>query len=450
MVDGTRSKVVDDRLTQHDEVLEEVLNSQQAFRTTQTGIQGTLKLILERLTLLERVPNIAGGNQPQEDELLPIPARDMRLNKLQMVPIPPPKWELPSYKGYEPKENVKNRNLTMLIDSGSTYSFIDENIIKETGYQSSHYPPVRVTVADGNDWMKKYNPTKFDHENKCVTIGRKGKKLALHDIPDEGWMSMILSDLLGRMIKNGHAIISHLFMLSTSSVSNQEPVAEAVTRVSLDHAIPLKPGTIHVSLRSYRYKYYQKEELEKQKDGTWRFCVDYRGLNDITVKDKYPISIVDDLLDELYGSMVFTKVDLRTGYHQIIMRVEDVHKTTFRTHFGHYEFKHLTTVFDTLREHSLFAKRSKYSFAQYKVEYLGHIITNDGVSTDPTKIQALMDWPRPNSIKALRGFIGLTGYYRKYVANYGTICRPLADLLKRTPSSGILKLIWHFDPSIQP
>ncbi|XP_069148032.1 uncharacterized protein [Solanum lycopersicum] len=102
----------------------------------------------------------------------------------------------------------------------------------------------------------------------------------------------------------------------------------------------LKPGAVPVSLRPYRYNYYQKEELERQvkemmnhvkkKDNSWRFCVDYRGLNKITIKDKYPIPIFDNLLDELHGSMIFTKVDLRAGYHQIRMKVEDVVRSDVR------------------------------------------------------------------------------------------------------------------------
>lgn len=93
--------------------------------------------------------------------------------------------------------------------------------------------------------------------------------------------------------------------------------------------------------------------------------------------------------------------------------------------------QHLSTVFRTLKEHSLYTKRSKCSFGQSKVEYLGHVITAEGVTTDPDKVLSMVNWSRPTTVKALRGFLGLTDYYRKYVANYGAICRPLTDLLKK-------------------
>jgi len=271
-----------------------------------------------------------------------------------------------------------------------------------------------------------------------------------------------------------------------------------------DHRIHLLPDTVPVAVHPYWYPQLLKDELEKQcadmlsqgiirpstspfsspvilvmkPDGSWRFCVDYRALNDRTIKDKFPIPVVDELLDELKGAKIFTKIDLQSGYHQVRMHVDDIEKIAFRTHQGLFEFlvmpfgltnapatfqalmnevlgpflrrfvlvffddiliystwadhlKHVKAVFQLLRQHHLCVKRSKCSFGASSVGYLGHIISENGVAMDPTKVAAVEAWPRPRTARALRGFLGLTGYYRKFIASYGAVASPLMALLKK-------------------
>jgi hypothetical protein len=237
-----------------------------------------------------------------------------------------------------------------------------------------------------------------------------------------------------------------------------------------DHHIHLLPGTTPVAVRPYCYPQLLKDEIERQYDQmlhqviirectstfsspillvkkankTWRFCIDYRELN--------ATPVVKELLDELRRAH-FTKLDLRSGYHQVRMHPDDIDKTTlmnevlkslickcvlvffddnliFSKSWAEH-LQHVKQVFQLLREHKLALKRSKCSFAAHSVAYLSHIISNQGVSMDPSKVDAVESWPRPQSLRALRGFLGLTGYYRKFIAGYGAVAAPLTALLKR-------------------
>jgi hypothetical protein len=272
-----------------------------------------------------------------------------------------------------------------------------------------------------------------------------------------------------------------------------------------DHSIPLVLGSLPPNVHHYRHPFSQKSEIEKivqelldtgviylstnpyyspmvmvlKKEDTWHLCLEFFALNKLTIKDKFPTSTIDDLLDELSGFKYFTKLDICSSYHQICMKEEYIPKTAFRTHEGHNEFlvmpfglcntpstfqslmnrvfhiflchfvlfffddiliysknwtthlTHVDQVLHLLSWHQIFHKQSKCAFGTTKVEYLGHIVGKDGAQVDPKKIEAMQDWPCPKNIKILRSFLGLTGYFHKFFHNYGKFPTLLTALLKR-------------------
>ncbi|KAE8727404.1 hypothetical protein F3Y22_tig00005459pilonHSYRG00018 [Hibiscus syriacus] len=400
----------------------------------------------------------------------------------------------------------------------------------EAGIQINTLHPLAITVANGQqlyssarwvDWMRLFSPILMDFNKMTMSFVHKGKQITIQGQQQSNFLQQISGATLLKMTVSDSPLLGHVVLFNMCEDSKTTPTAiqslldqyQAIfaeptglppTR-NHDHAIPLKPEATPINLRPYRFPYIQKAEIEKQianmlsssviqpskspfaspcllikkNDGTWRFCVDYRKLNSMKVKDKFPIPVVEDLLNELCGAVYFSKIDLRSGYWKIRIKPADIYKTAFRTHQGHYEFKvmpfgltnapatfqalmnelfssflrkfvlvffddilvystsmadhiiHLQLVLEVLKTNQLFAKMSKCFFGQTQVEYLGHIISASGVSTDPTKVAAMKNWPVPKSLKSLRGFLGLIGYYRRFIKNYGTISKPLTQMLKK-------------------
>ncbi|WVZ53555.1 hypothetical protein U9M48_004478 [Paspalum notatum var. saurae] len=147
----------------------------------------------------------------------------------------------------------------------------------------------------------------------------------------------------------------------------------------------------------------------KKKDGTMRMCIDYRDLNAVTIKNKYPLPRIDDLLDCLKGAKHFSKIDLRT---------KEEHE------------QHLRIVLEKLRENQLYGKFSKCEFWLEKVAFLGHVLTTEGVSVDPEKVEAVSSWKPPRNASEIRSFLGLAGYYWRFMENFSRIAKPMMGLLK--------------------
>ncbi len=219
--------------------------------------------------------------------------------------------------------------------------------------------------------------------------------------------------------------------------------------------------------------------LVPKKDGATHFCVDYKALNNATLKDVYPLPLIDEIFDQVAGSAIYSTIDLKAGYHQIVIDEKDRHKTAFRCHRGLFEFNvmpfglcnapsvfqrtmdkifqgligkclyiylddlviyskdpeshahDLHLVFERLRQAGLKMKPSKCHFGKTSVELLGYIISQEGRATNPDKVKVIQDLQAPTTVKGVRSFLGMTGYYRCVIPDYAHIAVPLVDLTKK-------------------
>ncbi|XP_050942184.1 transposon Tf2-1 polyprotein isoform X1 [Cucumis melo] len=387
-----------------------------------------------------------------------------------------------------------------------------------------------VDMILGMQWLHSLGVTEVDWKRLVLTFHHQGKKVVIRGDPSLTKARVSLKNLMKSWGADDQGFLVECRTIECGPLEeyeqdrepgemNAEPIAALLQRFArvfewpstlppqrgIDHHIYLKSGADPANVRPYRYAHHQKEEMERlvdemltsgiirpskspysspvllvrKRDGSWRFCVDYRALNNVTIPDKFPIPVIEELFDELKGASVFSKIDLKAGYHQIRMCPEDIEKTAFRTHEGHYEFlvmpfgltnapstfqalmnqvfkpylrrfvlvffddilvysqgmeehlQHLEVVLGLLQEKELYVNMEKCSFAKPRISYLGHFISEQGIEADPEKIRAVSEWPTPANVREVRGFLGLTGYYRRFVKNYGTIAAPLTQLLKK-------------------
>ncbi|GJR15183.1 reverse transcriptase [Tanacetum coccineum] len=394
---------------------------------------------------------------------------------------------------------VGKHELHVLTDCGSIHNFLDINVARknfewqlqvETFNTDMMILPFEACeMVLGIQWLATLSDIKCNYSQLRMEFMYKNKRITLRGTPKA---SMHLMDRKHRSKdfeignKGDEVLTPELDKVVQTFIDVFALPTKLPLQRSHDHRIPLIPNAQPVNIRPYRHPPMQKEAIE--------FIVNELLDSEVIkpsnspfaspiVMDKFPIPIIEELIEELHGATIFSKLDLRYGYHQIRMYKDDIVKTAFKIHQWHYEFlvmpfrltnspstfqalmnevfqpylrkftlvffddilvynstmdehvQHLTTILETMRHNKLFAKKSKCVSGTSHVEYLGHVISTKGVATDPSKISAMVEWPTPINVKQLRGFLRLIGYYRSLIATLVT-----TDLAKKIEDSVIVEL----------
>ena len=370
-------------------------------------------------------------------------------------------------------------------------------------------------VVLGMDWLSRHRAT-LDCYKKEVKLHRPRKlEVKFRGIRRELSSSMISALAAQRMLRKGcQGYLAYVVetrkegtLVDEIPVVREFPddIAGLPPERVVEFTIDLILGTRPISIPPYRIAPAELRELKaqleellskrfirpsispwgapvlfvKKKDGSLRLCIDYRQRNRGSIRNQYPLPRIDELFDQLQGSRVYSKIYLRSGYHQLRVQEGDVPKTAFKTRYEHYEFmvmpfgltnastafmdlmnwvfqpyldrfvivfiddnlvysgspeehsEHLRIVLQTLRKRQLYAKLSKCQFWLDRVTFLGHVISVEGVSVDPQKIEVVVNWKPPKNVSEVRSFLGLAGYYRKFFKGFSKIAAPLTKLTRK-------------------
>ncbi|GKA14451.1 reverse transcriptase domain-containing protein, partial [Tanacetum coccineum] len=406
---------------------------------------------------------------------------------------------------------LNNHFATTLFDSGADYSFVSTTSIPLLGSEPIDLGfKYEIKIASGQ-------LVEIDMVIKGCKLEIEGHVFDIDLIPfghgsfdmfiGVDWLSNYKAEIIFHKkvlripLPDGKFVVVRDFPeVFPDDLSGLPPIQEIEFRIELTH------GAMLVAKSPYRLAPSELEELSgqlkelqdkgfirpssspwgapglfiKKKDGSFRMCFDYRELNKLTVKNRYPLPRIDDLFDQLQGSQFFSKIDLRSGYHQLRVHKDDIPKTAFRTRYGLFEFtvmpfvltsaptifmdlmnrvcrpyldkfvivfiediliysktqeehvEHLRLVLELLKKEKLYAKFSKCEFWLREAQFLGHVINGNGIHVDPSKIEAVKNWKTPRTPTKVRLFLGLAGYYRRFIENFSKIAKSLTILTQKS------------------
>ncbi|GJU78680.1 putative reverse transcriptase domain-containing protein [Tanacetum coccineum] len=391
-------------------------------------------------------------------------------------------------------------------------------------------------VVIGMDWLSKYR-AKILCDEKVVHIPIDSETLIIRGDRSKTQLNLISCIKTERYISQGCQVFMIQVMEKKSDKKKLEdiPVVKEFPDVfpedlpgippvrQVEFQIDLIPGAAPIARTPYRLAPSEMQELSnqlqeltdrgfirpstspwrapvlfvKKKDGFFKMCIDYQELNKLTIKNHYPLPRIDDLFDQLQGSSVYSKIDLRSGYHQLRVREEDIPKTAFRTRYGHYEFQvmpfgltnapavfmdlmnrvckpyldkfvivfiddiliysrnkeehasHLRIILELLRKEKLYAKFSKCDFWIHIVQFLVHLINNQGLHVDPAKIKAVKNWTSPTTPTKVRQILGLAGYYRIFIEAFQLLKQKLCEAPILALPKGNYNFVIYCDASLQ-
>ncbi|KAJ4974693.1 hypothetical protein NE237_007867 [Protea cynaroides] len=325
-------------------------------------------------------------------------------------------------------------------------------------------------VILGMDWLGHHSTSLLCGERKLVLKDEKGKEFSFTGTKLPRKRKLILSSLKAkRCLEKGGVG----YLVSVVDITAEVPKMEDLDVTQLQEL--LDKGFIRPSISPWGAPVL----FIKKKDGSVRLCIDYREMNKLTIKNRYPLPRIDDLFDQLQGAKVFSKIDLRSRYHQLKIKATNILKTAFKTRYGNYEFlvmsfgltnapasfmelmnrmfhdmletsvivfiddilvyskdteahaTHLRVALQRLRREKLYVKFKKCGFWLKEVAFLGHVVTADGIKVDPSKIATIVGWNASKSVVEICSFLGLAGYYRRFMEDYSRIAVPLTRLTKK-------------------